>query len=65
MENVKLVFCGTPESKTNNVSLELFATNDNDLMISIESNGIEIIHLSKQTAIRLSKELKKQIALLD
>jgi len=65
MENVKLVFCGTSESKTNDVTLELFATNDNDLMIIIESNGVEIINLSKQTAIRLSKELKKQIALLD
>ena len=65
MENVKLLFCGTQESQTSETKLELFATNDNDIIIIIEGDGIQLMNISKETAIRLCKELKKQIALLD
>ena len=65
MENTRLLFCGTNDSETNQVSLELFATNDNNIMIIMEGDGIQLMEISKYTAIRLSKELKKQIALLD
>jgi len=65
MDDVKLLFLGTKETDTNQVSLELFATNRNTVMITMESDGIQLMEVSKQTAIRLSKELKKQIALLD
>lgn len=65
MENVKLLFYGTEESKTSETKLELFATVDNDIMIIMEGDGIQLMNISKHTAIRLCKELKKQIALLD
>jgi hypothetical protein len=65
MENVKLLFCGTQESQTSETKLELFATNDNDIIIIMEGDGIQLMNISKETAIRLCKELKKQIALLD
>jgi len=65
MENTRLLFLGTLENDFNETSLELFATESNVLRIIVEGDGIQLIDLSKQTAIRLSKELKKQIALLD
>jgi len=59
------LFCGTQESQTSETKLELFATNDNDIIIIMEGDGIQLMNISKETAIRLCKELKKQIALLD
>lgn len=65
MENTRLLFCGTIESNSAGTNLELFATESNFLRIIIEGDGIQIIDLNKFTAIKLSKELKKQISLLD
>jgi len=64
MENTRLLFCGTQESGTQETSLELWATDNNDIIIIMESDGVQLMNISKQTAIRLSKELKKQISLL-
>jgi hypothetical protein len=64
MENTRLLFCGS-FSKNEDVSLEIFATKENYIRIIIEGDGIQIIDLNKFTAIRLSKELKKQISLID
>lgn len=64
MENTRLLFCGTHESGTHETSLELWATDNNDIIIMMESDGVQLMNISKQTAIRLSKELKKQISLL-
>ena len=62
-----ILFSGTEESKTRNHVMECFATNDNDIRIDIDMNGVmfAFINLDKQTAIRLAKELRKQIALLE
>ena len=62
-----ILFSGTEESKTRSHVMECFATNDNDIRICIYANGITFAHinLNKQTAIRLAKELRRQIALLE
>ena len=52
-------------------TLEMYATNNNVIYIKIVeefeqfSNEMVHIELDKSTAIKLSKELRKQIALLD
>ena len=66
MENVKLVFNGTDFSNTSNNELECYANGAGEICISIQ-DGIDYIDnyqnicLNKSTAVRLSKELKKQI----
>ena len=62
-----ILFSGTEESETRNHVMECFATNDNDIRIDIDMNGVmfAFINLDKQTAIRLAKELRRQIALLE
>ena len=61
-----ILFSGTEESKTRSHVLECFATNDEDIRIDIDMDGVfAFINLDKQTAIRLSKELRRQIALLE
>ena len=62
-----ILFSGTEESKTRSHVMECFATDDNDIRICIYTNGITFayINLDKQTAIRLAKELRRQIALLE
>ena len=62
-----ILFSGTQESKTRTHVMECFATNDNDIRIDIDMDGLifAFINLDKQTAIRLAKELRRQIALLE
>ena len=62
-----ILFSGTEESKTRSHVLECFATNDGDIRIDIDMDGVmfAFINLDKQTAIRLAKELRRQIALLE
>jgi hypothetical protein len=67
---VKLVFNGTEQSKTNLRDLECYAGNDEIVFIIIDTDcnhdyNMQCIALDKSTAIKLSKELRKQIALLD
>lgn len=72
MENTRLLFGGTKRSATFEIALQIYANEQNELFILIkdfEDDDIRTnqhhICISKQTAIKLSKELKKQIALLD
>ena len=62
-----ILFSGSEESKTRSHVLECFATNDEDIRIDIDMDGVmfAFINLDKQTAIRLAKELRRQIALLE
>jgi|GWRWMinimDraft_5_1066013.scaffolds.fasta_scaffold67224_2 hypothetical protein len=67
MENVKLLFFNDEDNK----QLECFATADCKIFIEITDNDIEHqfklqnIVLNKSTAIRLVRELKKQIGFLE
>ena len=69
MANVKLIFQGTEKGKTQEHTLEVFANTNDEIFISIDMNcdhdfGEAFISLDKSTAIKLSRELRKQIALL-
>lgn len=65
MANIRLFFYGTNQNE--NTRLECFCNASNEISIFIEDVGhsIESISLNKETAIRLSRELRKQIALID
>jgi hypothetical protein len=72
MENTKLLFGGTGRSETYEIALQIYANDYDEIFISIhdyEDDDIRTnqhhICISKQTAIKLSKELKKQISLID
>lgn len=70
MGNVKLLFCGTAQSNTTEHSLEVFKNARNEVFISIDmcngnGNLPSFICLDKHTAVKLSRELRKQISLLD
>jgi hypothetical protein len=68
MGNVKLIFGGTEDSNTTEHELEVYVDQGGDsLIISIEMNSSEgaFIFLDKSTAIKFSKELRKQIAILN
>jgi len=72
MENTKILFGGTERSETFECALQLFTNSYDEIYISIkdyEDDDLRTnerhICISKQTAIRLSKELKKQISLID
>ena len=56
MANVKLLFCGTYESKTNETQLEVLASTTNEIMFFISDGSY---------AVRLVRELKKQIGFID
>jgi hypothetical protein len=71
MENTKLLFGGTERSETFEVALQLYANDYDEVFILIRDfedddliTNQHHICISKQTAIKLSKELKKQISLL-
>ena len=64
---VKLVFYGAEESVSSDTELRCFCSTNEEIFIGIrENDSPEIwIALDKSTAIKFSKELRKQIALLD
>ena len=69
MANVKIVFYGSVESETEEHSLEVFANTKKQIYISIDANnGSEFynsfIVLDKETAIKFSRELRKQISFI-
>jgi hypothetical protein len=69
MANVKLSFYGSNFSKTTEHKLECYANADDEIYISIEMDGNNdffsaFISLDKETAIKLSRELRKQISLI-
>ncbi|CAB4148983.1 hypothetical protein UFOVP523_36 [uncultured Caudovirales phage] len=67
---IKIKFYGTELSKTDNIDLECYSGN-NEIVVVLSTNddshynNTKCIALDKQTAIRLSRELRKQIALID
>lgn len=65
---VKLQFHGTVNGMDNNY-LEVFATEKQEILINIQNSlnefDMNFISLDKETAIKLSKEIRKQISLID
>ena len=63
MEKVKILFIGTDVSGTDDTCLVVNTTRYNEIMISIENDDTSpnFICLDKMTAVRLVRELKKQI----
>lgn len=61
MSNVKMLFCSEFGD------LHLFANDQNQIFISIESDGYppSFVTLDKKTAIKLSRVLRAEIAKLD
>lgn len=66
MAKTKLVYYGTDESKTEDYNLVMYANSNNEIFISIDSEekSPSFICLDRSTAIKLSKELRKEIATL-
>ncbi len=68
---VQLKFYGTEETNTSDNSLDVFVNSQLEITVRIKDESVDhdynqqLISLDKQTAIRLSRELRKQIALLD
>ena len=64
---VELVFRGSEKSATDVHELRCFCNTHHEIYIGIEMHhSVEhFICLDKQTAIKLSKELRKQIALIE
>ena len=67
MPNVKLVFSGSFKSDTNDHTIVTFANVHNEIYFSIDMDGYPtfFICLDKETAIKFSKELRKQISYLE
>lgn len=66
MANVKLVFSGTETSRTDEHTLVCYINANNDIFIEIETNDMVCSHicLDRATAIKLHRELKKQISFI-
>jgi hypothetical protein len=66
MAKVKILFQGTERSQTDETELEVFATVQNEIFISIQDQSYpgNFICLDKATAVRLVRELKKHIGFL-
>ena len=69
MARVQLTFYGTDESETQEHELVVFANHRKEIFLSIDSYtnseyNLGHICLDKETAIKLSRELRKQIALI-
>jgi hypothetical protein len=67
MANIKLVFKGTAQSKTEEHELVAYANTNGEIYLCIEmdNNYPSFICLDKPTAVKLVKELKLQISYLD
>lgn len=65
MGNYKLVFGGTEESNTELYELVCFANLNNEIQLNLNGDGFNFICLDKTTAIKLHRELKKQISFLE
>lgn len=66
---VELVFTGTENSATDLYYLQLFVNSDKELCVTIRDEDSEELRqmsicLDKSTAIKFSKEIRKQIALI-
>lgn len=71
MANVKLVFCGDAQTENTNKEMQVYVNQFKKLYISItdadciDYENTQYTCLDKETAIKFSKELRKQIALMD
>ena len=70
MANVKLIFCGSGQSGTEEHTLAAYCNSNKELFISIDMNfgddySNAYLCLDKSTAIKFSKELRKQISYLE
>lgn len=68
MANTRLLFYGSKIGNTENHKLEVYANLSNEIFIEMDaSDDLHscFITLDKSTAIKLSKELRRQIALLN
>ena len=68
MANVTLIFQGTVESETSESKLVVYSNVNNEIFIQIDPGGVfypSHICLDKSTAVRLVRELKKQIGFLE
>lgn len=63
---VTLTFYGSKKSETNTTGLSVFCNQEMEIFIQIDDkeSAASFICLNKETAIKLSKELRKQIALI-
>lgn len=70
MENVTLIFKGSERSETNETELICEYNLLNEIEISLRDTGakhdynFQCISINKQTAVRLVRELKKQIGFI-
>ena len=63
-----LIFNGTEKSNTENTVLHIYQNVQNEITLSIKEKDVEhitFIAFDRETAIKLVKELKKQISLLE
>lgn len=68
MANVKLLFGGSEQSGTQSISVECFCNMYGEITIRTDKGQdfpISLISLDKETAIKFSRELRKQISLID
>lgn len=69
MENTKIIFCSSDMSEVQ-TELECFCNNRNEIYIGINDPTVEYVYanqfvaLTKETAIKFSKHLRKEIAIL-
>jgi len=69
--NVKTIFCGTERSNTQDTELICHCNTFDEIFIQITDptqdhiNNCEFICLNKATAIKLHRELKKQISFIE
>jgi hypothetical protein len=72
MGNVKLIFCGDEETNNTDKQMQIYLNQYQKLYIEIDDtsqysegwDSLQYIVLDKPTAIKLSRELKKQISLM-
>jgi hypothetical protein len=70
MANVKLIFCGDPEAECYEKAVQVYVNEAGKLYLQIRDyeadfEQSEFTVFDKETAIKFSKELRKQIALMD
>ena len=66
MENTKLIFLGSRKSETQEHELQLYYNDRNEIYIKITiDDNYTFICLDRATAIKLHKELKKQISYIE
>lgn len=66
MAKTKILYCGTDESGSEKTTLSMFANCGNEIFIEIDTQDSlsSWICLDRSTAIKLSKELRKEISYL-